>query len=78
MSEDVLTRTRQENPDLQIDYSEDIFNEVLIIIEDKVIDTIGKTLQDKPSPSNKKQRQVVCKEKYLKKPFTTQVILSIT
>uniref|UniRef100_A0A0B7BQJ0 Uncharacterized protein n=1 Tax=Arion vulgaris TaxID=1028688 RepID=A0A0B7BQJ0_9EUPU len=70
MSEDILNRTREQNPDLQIDYNEDIFNEILIIIEDKVIDMVGKTLQELgfPHPArnniNRLQREILKETAY--------------
>ena len=46
MSENVLNRLRRENPQMTLDFTEDIYNEALIIIEDKVLEMIGKPLSE--------------------------------
>lgn len=37
MSDDILAELRRQNPDLQIDFDEEIFNKALILVEDKCL-----------------------------------------
>jgi hypothetical protein len=44
MSEDILYRLQQENPDLNLTFTSDIYNQALIMIEDSILDMTGKCL----------------------------------
>lgn len=44
LSEDILAKVRRENPTLEITFGPDIFNKALIILEDKCVVMINKTL----------------------------------
>ncbi|GBM01551.1 hypothetical protein AVEN_209348-1 [Araneus ventricosus] len=53
MSEDILNKLRTENRHIVLNYTDSIYNEALIKIEDKVLQMIGKSLSevDMLSPS---------------------------
>lgn len=56
LSEDILTRLRRENPSLELDFSENIYNEALILIEDLCLRMVGKVLIDLGLPAPNRSR----------------------
>ena len=52
LTEDILRNARRQNPGMNLDYTPDIFNEVLIILEDKVLEMGGKVFEklERPIP----------------------------
>ena len=42
MTEDILRQVRRQNPGMDLDYTSDMFNQVLIYLEDKVLEMSGK------------------------------------
>lgn len=46
LSEDILRRLQQENPDLVLDFNEDIYNQALCLLEDQCLSMAGKRLAD--------------------------------
>lgn len=46
MSEDILLRERQDNPNLDVQYSENIFNKSLILLEDICVSINNKNLEE--------------------------------
>jgi hypothetical protein len=54
LSEDVLFQLRRENPHLQIDFSQDIFNGALILLEDMCLSMAGRDLHQLGLPSPKR------------------------
>ena len=45
LTEDILRQARRQNPGMTLDYTLDMFNEALIILEDKAVGMIGKDLK---------------------------------
>lgn len=45
LSEDVLYSLQRQNPGLQLNFSPEVFNQSLVLLEDKVLAMVGKTLQ---------------------------------
>ena len=66
LSEDILARVRRENPDLEVDYSDEIFNEALIMIEDKCESMNNCTLQQLGLPSPVRNHAAVLHSDYLR------------
>lgn len=50
MSDDILAELRRQNPDLQIDFDEEIFNKALILVEDKMFNDDQPTANATGSP----------------------------
>jgi hypothetical protein len=52
LTEDILRETRRQNPGMNLDYTPDMFNQVLVILEDKTLQMAGKNLEkfDLPTP----------------------------
>lgn len=46
MAEDILNEAKRRNPSINIDYNDDMFNQALILIEDKTLSMVGKTLNE--------------------------------
>ena len=51
LTEDILTQARRRNPGLNIDYTPDMFNQTLIILEDKALAMAGKDLKQLGLPT---------------------------
>jgi len=45
LTEDILREARRQNPGMNLDYTPDMFNQVLVILEDKTLQMAGKTLE---------------------------------
>ena len=45
LTEDILREARRQNPGMNLDYTPDMFNQVLIILEDKTLEMAGKNLE---------------------------------
>jgi hypothetical protein len=45
MTEDILQKARQANPTMNLVYSDIMYNQALIFIEDKVMSMVGKTMR---------------------------------
>ena len=45
LTEDILREARRQNPKMSLDYTPDMFNQVLIILEDKTLQMAGKNLE---------------------------------
>lgn len=45
LSEDVLYSLQRQNSGLQLNFSPEVFNQCLVLLEDKVLAMVGKTLQ---------------------------------
>ncbi|CAB3235853.1 unnamed protein product [Arctia plantaginis] len=54
LCEDILNRMRNENQDMTLAYSDDIYNDGLIIIEDKIHEICDKSLTDFGLPASKR------------------------
>ena len=52
LTEDILREARRQNPGMNLNYTPDMFNQVLIILEDKTLQMTGKKLEkfDLPPP----------------------------
>jgi ATP-dependent DNA helicase PIF1 len=46
MTEDILHRTRQENPTIELDFTDAMYNQALIYLEDRVMSMVGKSLAE--------------------------------
>lgn len=46
LSEDVLQRIRRLHPDLQVDYNDDVYNEALVLLNNKVLSLCGKSIKE--------------------------------
>lgn len=46
LSEDVLQRIRRLHPAIQVDYSDDIYNEALVLLNNKVLSLCGKSIKN--------------------------------
>ncbi|XP_054290927.1 uncharacterized protein LOC129005912 [Macrosteles quadrilineatus] len=64
MSEDILLRVRRDNPDQEVQYTENIFNEALISLEDMCISINNKILNELGllSPERNNRNDVIDKE----------------
>jgi len=51
LAEDVLRKARRENPGMTLDYTPDMFNQALIILEDKAREMAGKDLKQLGLPT---------------------------
>ena len=51
LSEDILMQARRRNPGMDLTYTPDMFNEALIILEDKVLEMVGKDLKQLGLPT---------------------------
>ncbi|CAF4976546.1 unnamed protein product [Rotaria sp. Silwood1] len=51
LTEDILREARRQNPGMNLDYTPDMFNQVLLILEDKTLQMAGKTLDDLHLPT---------------------------
>ena len=54
LTEDILRQARRRNPGMTLDYTSDMFNETLIILEDKSLAMAGKDLRQLGLPSPKR------------------------
>ena len=54
MTEDILIKTRRENPGMTLDYTLDMFNEALVFLEDKALGMAGKDLKQLGLPTPKR------------------------
>ena len=53
MTEDILMQARRRNPRINLDYTPDMFNQALIILENKALEMTGKDLQQLGLPTPK-------------------------
>jgi len=51
LTEDILIQARKRNPGMTLDYTPDMFNQTLIILEDKALGLIGKDLKQLGLPT---------------------------
>ena len=51
LTEDILIQTRRRNPGMTLDYTPDMFNQTLIILEDKALGMVGKDLKQLGLPT---------------------------
>ncbi|CAF5011350.1 unnamed protein product, partial [Rotaria sp. Silwood1] len=51
LTEDILIQARRENPGIVLDYTPDMFNQTLIILEDKALGMAGKDLKQLGLPT---------------------------
>ena len=58
MSEDIFNKLRRENPQMTIYFTGCIYNEALIIIEDKIQEIIGKSLSEIGMKSPTRQQEM--------------------
>jgi hypothetical protein len=58
LTEDILREARRRNPGIYLDYTPDMFNQALLILEDKTLELAGKELEtfDLPTPQRNAQR----------------------
>ena len=54
MTEDILIKTRRQNPGMTLDYTLDMFNEALVFLEDKALGMAGKDLKQLGLPTPKR------------------------
>jgi hypothetical protein len=66
LSEDILARVRRENPDIDVDYSDEIFNEALVLLEDKCDSICNRNLEQLGLPSPVRNRGAVLNSDYLR------------
>jgi hypothetical protein len=45
LTEDILIQARRRNPGMKLDYTPDMFNQALIILEDKALEMASKDLK---------------------------------
>ncbi|KAF0775701.1 hypothetical protein AaE_000599, partial [Aphanomyces astaci] len=76
MSEDILFRLRQELGDHELAMTTDMHNEALVMIEDKVLMTSGKTLNDFGIDVPLQRRGVLCAEVAREKSYDRQALLN--
>ncbi|CAF1021035.1 unnamed protein product [Adineta steineri] len=60
LTEDILREARRQNPGMNLNYTPDMFNQVLIILEDKILQLIGKKLEkfDLPTPQRNRSNSL--------------------
>lgn len=51
LTEDILREARRQNPRMSLDYTPDMFNQVLLILEDKILQMGGKVLKEYHLPT---------------------------
>jgi hypothetical protein len=51
LTEDILREARRQNPAMNLDYTPDMFNQVLLILEDKILQMGGKNLEKYQLPT---------------------------
>jgi hypothetical protein len=51
LAEDILMRIRRENPAIDVTYSDDMFNEALLLLEEKTFEMVGKQLEQLGLPA---------------------------
>jgi hypothetical protein len=66
LSEDILAKVRRENLTLEITFGPDIINKALIILEDKCVAMINKTLLQLSLPAPVRDRQDVLHADYIR------------
>ncbi|GBP67241.1 hypothetical protein EVAR_45075_1 [Eumeta japonica] len=70
LCEDILNRMRNENQDMTLAYNDDIYNDGLIIIEDKIHEISDKSLTDFGLPAAKRNNSLLDPlEVALRKPY---------
>ena len=66
LSEDVHRQVQQKNPTVEINYTYDIYNRALILLEDLVLSINGKALQEFDSPSPVRTNAPIANREILK------------
>ena len=66
LSEDILAKVRRENPTLEITFNTDIYNKALILLEDKCLAMINKTLIQLGLPAPIRNQQDVLHSDYIR------------
>ena len=56
LTEDILREARRQNPGMNLNYTPDMFNQVLIILEDKILQLTGKEFEDFDLPTPQRNR----------------------
>ncbi len=62
LSEDLLLAARRREPSVEISFTEDIFNEALILLENKCLGLIGKRLKELGLPEPKRSLDRIPRE----------------
>jgi len=64
LSEDILHRLHQQNPDLELHYTQEIFNQALCLLEDLTLAMTGKLLKfcGMPEPQRMEGNNQLCRE----------------
>ena len=66
MSEDILAKARRENPTMELTFCPEIFNRALILLEDKCMTMINKTLMHLGLQSPERDHQDICDADYMR------------